>query len=87
MRNLMKRLDRLEQAAGPSEGHTMLVSFMVSSEAMENGPWSAAPSIQDDDPRRIKREPGETAEQFQSRAADTFAARPGGCSLVFLSPT
>lgn len=72
MRELMKRLDRLE-AATPNGGGAVILLH-----------WQMEPTYASASGERIERGPEESAEAFKARAAAHFKPVPGRARFVWM---
>jgi hypothetical protein len=79
MRDLMKRLERLEQATAPETPHTIIVHFVESADDVPEGIFKSF-----DPSETVARQPGETREHFESRAIAHFRAKqPAGALVLY----
>lgn len=73
MRDVLKRLEALEQSAkGPGPGIVTAIHFVAMGEEWNPRKASSNLTAPDDDPKTLHRETGESAEAFQQRAAQAF---------------
>lgn len=79
MRDYVKRLDRLEDSAAPTDQIGTIARVLVTPGATNEGPCTATC-----DGVTIKRAAGESRDNFMSKVAATFPAIPGKIRRVLI---